>query len=96
MTEFAVPAFKNPPIVPDPLPAPRETEKYVLYQALYSYNSGEDGDLVFDANDILRVTDEGTFSCTVLGSLPVCFGKCRVANGVARLGAEVVAGRPCK
>lgn len=30
-----------------------------FYQTLYDYNSGEDGDLSFKANEIIRVTDEG-------------------------------------
>eukprot|EP00049_Salpingoeca_infusionum_P004499 m.80172 g.80172 ORF g.80172 m.80172 type:complete len:251 (+) comp12595_c0_seq1:872-1624(+) len=34
-------------------------ENYVLYQTLYAYNSGEEGDLAFEENEILQVTDEG-------------------------------------
>lgn len=32
---------------------------YVLFQALYDYNSADPDDLAFKANDIIRVTDEG-------------------------------------
>lgn len=39
--------------------AEKDIGKFVYYQTLYAYNSGEDGDLVFEANEILRVTDEG-------------------------------------
>ena len=32
---------------------------YILYQALYEYNSTDPDDLKFKQNDIIRVTDEG-------------------------------------
>lgn len=36
-----------------------EDEKFVLFQALYDYHSSDPDDLSFQANDILRVTDQG-------------------------------------
>eukprot|EP00048_Salpingoeca_helianthica_P022547 m.18917 g.18917 ORF g.18917 m.18917 type:complete len:266 (+) comp7464_c0_seq1:98-895(+) len=39
--------------------AAQPEKPFVLYQALYDYNSGDPDDLVFSANDILRVFDEG-------------------------------------
>ncbi len=36
-----------------------EDRPYVLYKALYTYNSKEEDDLTFEAGEILRVFDEG-------------------------------------
>jgi len=58
-------AQKSAPVVQTPPSKPKPAGRvYVLYQALYAYNSGDADDLVLEANDIVRVFDEGDGSGT--------------------------------
>eukprot|EP00042_Codosiga_hollandica_P055832 m.790656 g.790656 ORF g.790656 m.790656 type:complete len:219 (+) comp59203_c1_seq5:2472-3128(+) len=83
---------------PKAAPAAQPQERpYVLYKALYSYNSKEDGDLTFEAGDILRVFEDdgawffGETQDCVQGSFPSNYVR-KVVLPPGAFGSKAIAG----